>query len=397
MWKQKDFAFNRNEIAGAFGDIGTDFPILIAMILAAGLHAPSVFIIFGCMQILTGIIYKRPMPVQPLKAMATIVITGKIAGPIVLGGGLSIGILMLFFSTTGILEKIAKLVPKSVVRGLQLGLGISLSMLAFKEYIPSDSTKGYILSAISFLFIILLIDNRKIPASLIVIIFGFVYSLFFHFETYSKFSNFETNLPKIYVPNLEMISKGFILLTLPQIPLSIGNSILATKQISDDLFPNRKPISIKQIGLSYSIMNLISPFFSGIPCCHGAGGMVGHYTFGGRTGVSVLLYGMFYLLSGLFIGNGLDILIKAFPLPILGTLLFFEALSLILLTKDSFQNSKEFIIVIMTGLLASGLPYGFLIAMIVGTSIHYASIGFKTFTSIGGGNKNLDPIKETIE
>ncbi|TGL14932.1 hypothetical protein EHQ42_12545, partial [Leptospira levettii] len=122
-----------------------------------------------------------------------------------------------------------------------------------------------------------------------------------------------------------------------------------------------------------------------------------HYTFGGRTGVSVLLYGMFYLLSGLFIGNGLDILIKAFPLPILGTLLFFEALSLILLTKDSFQNSKEFIIVIMTGLLASGLPYGFLIAMIVGTSIHYTSIGFKTFTSIGGGNKNLDPIKETIE
>ncbi|MCW7503028.1 putative sulfate/molybdate transporter [Leptospira paudalimensis] len=387
MWKQKDFAFNRNEIAGAFGDIGTDFPILIAMVLAAGLHAPSVFIIFGCMQILTGIIYKRPMPVQPLKAMATIVITGKIAGPIVLGGGLSIGILMLFFSTTGILEKIAKFVPKSVVRGLQLGLGISLSMLAFKEYIPSESAKGYILAGISFLCIILLIDNRKVPASIVVIFFGFMYSLFFHFETYSTFSKFEINLPKIYVPNLEMILKGFILLTLPQIPLSIGNSILATKQISDDLFPNKKPVTIKKIGFSYSIMNLISPFFSGIPCCHGAGGMVGHYTFGGRTGVSVLLYGLFYLLSGLFMGNGLDILIKAFPLPILGTLLFFESLSLILLIKDSFQNSKEFIIVIMTGLLASGLPYGFLIAMIVGTSIHYTSIGFKTFTSIGDKNR----------
>ncbi|MBL0954932.1 MAG: putative sulfate/molybdate transporter [Leptospira sp.] len=387
MWKQKDFAFNRNEIAGAFGDIGTDFPILIAMVLAAGLHAPSVFIIFGCMQILTGIIYKRPMPVQPLKAMATIVITGKIAGPIVLGGGLSIGILMLFFSTTGILEKIAKFVPKSVVRGLQLGLGISLSMLAFKEYIPSESTKGYILAGISFLCIILLIDNRKVPASIVVIFFGFMYSLFFHFETYSTFSKFEINLPKIYIPNLEMILKGFILLTLPQIPLSIGNSILATKQISDDLFPNKKPVTIKKIGFSYSIMNLISPFFSGIPCCHGAGGMVGHYTFGGRTGVSVLLYGLFYLLSGLFMGNGLDILIKAFPLPILGTLLFFESLSLILLIKDSFQNSKEFIIVIMTGLLASGLPYGFLIAMIVGTSIHYTSIGFKTFTSIGDKNR----------
>ncbi|WP_244935675.1 putative sulfate/molybdate transporter [Leptospira bouyouniensis] len=182
-----------------------------------------------------------------------------------------------------------------------------MSILAFKEYIPSESTNGYILSAISFLFIILLIDNKKIPASLVVIIFGFLYSLISHFDTYSSFSKFEVNIPKLYVPNLEFILKGFILLTLPQIPLSIGNSILATKQISDDLFPNKKPITIKKIGLSYSIMNLISPFFSGIPCCHGAGGMVGHYTFGGRTGVSVLLYGLFYLLSGLFLGNGIKL------------------------------------------------------------------------------------------
>ncbi|ABZ95161.1 Conserved hypothetical protein [Leptospira biflexa serovar Patoc strain 'Patoc 1 (Ames)'] len=393
MWKKSEFVFNRNEIAGAFGDIGTDFPILVAMVLASGLHAPSVFIVFGFMQILTGLIYQRPMPVQPLKAMATIVITQKIAGPIVLGGGLAIGVLMLFFSMSGILDQIAKLIPKSVIRGLQLGLGISLSFLAFKEYIPSEQTNGYVLSAISFVLILLLIDNKKIPASLVVIILGLIYSFLFHFDTFSSITKFEIHYPNLNVPSLELILQGFVLLSLPQIPLSIGNSILATKQISDDLFPNKEPITIKKIGLSYSVMNLISPFFGGIPCCHGAGGMVGHYTFGGRSGVSVLLYGIFYLISGLFMGDGLEFFIKAFPLPILGTLLIFEALSLILLIKDSIQNHIEFIIVILTGLVACGLPYGYLIAMFIGTGIHYASKRFLTFSMLGDRQLVKNPNK----
>jgi hypothetical protein len=84
--------FNRGELSGAFGDIGTDFPLIVAMILAAGLHSPSVLIIFGSMQVLTGLVYRMPMPVQPLKAMATIVISQKIPGPVLFGGGIAIGI-----------------------------------------------------------------------------------------------------------------------------------------------------------------------------------------------------------------------------------------------------------------------------------------------------------------
>ena len=187
--------FNRREFAGAFGDIGTDLPLLVAMILAAGLDTPSVFIVFGSMQILTGLIYKMPMPVQPLKAMATLVITGKIAGPIVLGAGIAIGTIMFFLSLFGFLDRLTKSIPKAVVRGLQFGLGVSLCVLACKEYIPAEQTKGYILAAISFFIIILLLDNKKYPASLFVILLGIVYALTFHFHLTIIQSSIEVHIP----------------------------------------------------------------------------------------------------------------------------------------------------------------------------------------------------------
>ena len=293
--------FNKQEFAGAFGDIGTDFPLIIAMILAANLHAPSVLIVYGLMQILTGLTYKIPMPVQPLKAMATLVIAQKIAGPILLGAGLSIGLVMLVLSFTGLLDKLTKLVPKAVIRGLQLGLGISLCSLACKEYIAADKLWGYLLAFGAFLIVIFFIDNKKFPASILVIGLGFLYAFIVSVDFQALFQAIGVSFPRMTVPAVEDVSKGFVLLALPQIPLSLGNSIMATKQVTSDLFPERTDLTVKKIGITYSLMNLIVPFLGGVPVCHGAGGMIGHYTFGGRTGGSVIIYGLFYIGIGIFL------------------------------------------------------------------------------------------------
>jgi len=127
--------FDRNELSGAFGDIGTDFPPLVSMILIAKLDTASVLVMFGLMQILTGLIYRMPMPVQPLKAMAVLVITQKLSGRILYGGGLAIGVMMLVLAATGLIEWVARAVPKSVVRGIQFGLGLQLASLALKDYV----------------------------------------------------------------------------------------------------------------------------------------------------------------------------------------------------------------------------------------------------------------------
>ncbi len=379
----KGIKFNKQEFAGAFGDIGTDFPLIVAMILAAGLHAPSVLIVFGLMQIFTGIVYKLPMPVQPLKAMATIVITQKVAGSVLLGAGLAIGLVMLLLSITGILDKLTKLVPKPVIRGIQLGLGISLCSLAFKEYISADKFLGYGLALAAFLIIIYFIDNKKFPASLLVIGLGFLYAFTFNIDFQTLYHSVGINLPQFSLPNPDNILKGFLLLALPQIPLSLGNSIMATKQVSGDFFPERTDLTVKKIGLTYSLMNLTAPFISGIPVCHGAGGMVGHYAFGGRTGGSVIIYGLLYITIGLFFGNSFSEIIKVFPLPILGVILLFEGVSLILIMKDIVADKRGLVITVLVGVIAFGLPYGFIISIIIGTILYYLPIQLTTLKNIG--------------
>ncbi|MCX8104617.1 MAG: putative sulfate/molybdate transporter [Ignavibacterium album] len=379
----KGIKFNRQELAGSVGDIGTDFPLIVAMIIAAGLHTPSVLIVFGMMQIITGLIYRMPMPVQPLKAMATLVIAQQIGGNILLGAGLSIGIIMFLLSVTGFLTKISEVVPKAVTRGIQLGLGINLSLLAFQKYIPNLGINGFILALISFIIIIAFIDNKKYPASIIVLLLGALYILFFDNSSIIFRNALGFNLPKFSFPTIEDITKGFLLLALPQIPLSIGNSIIATKQVAQDLFPEKPPVTVKKIGLTYSLMNLFIPFFSGIPSCHGSGGMIGHYTFGGRTGGSVIIYGLFYVFIGLVFGNAFDSVVKIFPLPILGVILVFEGFSLMLLVRDLLNHQKDFVIAILVGIIAAGLPYGFVISIIIGTIVYYLPVELKTFVQIG--------------
>ena len=78
---------DRNELAGAFGDIGTDLPLIIGMILAAGLDSASVLIVFGMMQVFSGLRYGMPMAVQPLKAVAAIVIAQRLSGATIHGAG----------------------------------------------------------------------------------------------------------------------------------------------------------------------------------------------------------------------------------------------------------------------------------------------------------------------
>ncbi|MGL5511130.1 MAG: putative sulfate/molybdate transporter, partial [Microcoleaceae cyanobacterium] len=367
---KSNIKFNRHELAGAFGDLGTDLPLIVGVILAADLRSTDVLVIFGVMQILTALYYQIPMPVQPLKAMSALVIAQKLDGSILYGAGVAIGLIMLLLSLTGGLDWLARIVDKSIIRGIQFGLGLQLSLLALKDYIPSQGINGYILATIAFFITVIFISDRHYPAAILVIILGLIYALTSQVNLWELMGQVSFQLPQWQAVSRENIVTGFLLLALPQIPLSLGNSILATKQIATDLFPE-KPISIRQISLSYSLINLVSPWFGGMPTCHGSGGMAGHYAFGGRTGGSVIIYGSIYLIIGLFFGPVFQEIVKVFPLPILGILLLFEGLTLILLLKDLTESTTKLSISILVGLIACSLPYGYLIGMIIGLILVY--------------------------
>src|SRR5439155_18484116 len=175
--QERRIRFDRNELSGAFGDMGTDFPLIAGMILAAGLNPASVLTLFGSMQILTGLLYGIPMPAQPLKAMAVIVISQKASGAMLYGAGLAIGLVMLVLAGTGLLGVLANAVPKSVVRGIQFGLGLQLATLALRDYVPAEGSGGLVLAGLAFLLTLLLLGNRRIPPAPLVLALGFAFAL----------------------------------------------------------------------------------------------------------------------------------------------------------------------------------------------------------------------------
>lgn len=363
--------FNRNEFSGSFGDIGTDFPLIAGMILASNLDVASVFVMFGLMQILTGIVYGLPMPMQPLKAMAVLVITQNIQSPVLFGAGFAIGLVMLVLSLSGILNWLAVKIPSCVVRGIQFGLGLSLASLALTKYVPSMGYDGYALALFSFVIMVVLLGNRRWPPGVFVIGLGLLYAIFFRVDFNSLSSGAGFRLPQFFLPGARDILTGFVLLALPQLPLSISNSVIATNKTVHDLFPERN-ISVKKIGMTYALINLVVPFFKGIPVCHGCGGLAGHYALGGRTGGSVIIYGAVFVVIGLMFSGAFHQVIQFFPQPILGVVLFFEALTLMLFIRDQAQSKRDTAIALLVALIALTLPQGYVVGLIIGTILYYS-------------------------
>ncbi len=202
-------------------------------------------------------------------------IARKLPAATLYGAGLSIGTLMLLLTLTGTLEWLARVIPKSVVRGIQFGLGLSLAKIAASNYVLAESWPGYLLAAASFAIVAVFMGNRRLPPALLVILLGVLYALVFRMDPAALGQGIGVSLPRINLIRWPDIMTGFLALALPQIPLSIANSVVATNQTLGDLFPDRK-VGIRRIGLSYSLMNLVNAWLSGVPTCHGTGGLAGH-------------------------------------------------------------------------------------------------------------------------
>lgn len=363
---------DRNELAGSFGDIGTDLPLLIGMIAAAGLDAATVFAVFGALQILTGLLYGLPMPMQPLKAMAVLVIAQGIAGPTLFGGGLAIGAIVGVLALTGALEWLARVIPRCVVRGVQVGLGLSLATLALKQYVPAQGTAGWALAGGGFVIMLALWGNRRTPAGLVLIALGVIYALIWRVDGSAVAAGIGLHLPKPYLPSLDDVLAGAVVLALPQLPLSLSNSLIATRQTIHDLFPQRA-VSIQRIGLTYSLINLVAPLIGGVPVCHGCGGLAGHYAFGARTGGSVVLYGSMFVVLGMVFGGVASQVVEVFPYPVLGVVLLFEGLVLMRLIRDTADSRRDLTIALFVSVVALTVPQGYVVGLAAGTVMYYLS------------------------
>src|SRR5450631_882769 len=156
--------FDRMEWAGAFGDLGTLIPFVVAYIAVLKIDPFGILFTFGAAMVICGFYYKTPFPVQPMKAIGAVATTqaaqtAVITQAAVYSASLVTGVLWLILGLTGAATHIARLVPRCVVIGIILGLGLGFMLEGIKMM-----NTDWIVAAVGFVGTLILLTNRAIPA-----------------------------------------------------------------------------------------------------------------------------------------------------------------------------------------------------------------------------------------
>jgi MFS superfamily sulfate permease-like transporter len=365
--------FDLPEWTGAFGDLGTLIPFVAAYISVLKMDANGLLLAFGAALIVVGSIYRTPFPVQPMKAIGAAAVsqTALAAGmsaAVVVGAALSTGLLWLLLAATGIARRAATWVPRSALLGVIMGLGFTFML----EGIRMMSTSPWIAGGLLALTLVLL-SRPRMPAMLVLLGMGIVIALFEQPGLAGELSRLRPGfkLPAIAWGALSWsdVWAGFVLLALPQLPLTFGNAFMSITEENNRLFPDRS-VSERAVAYSTGLMNVGSSLLGGIPMCHGAGGMAGHVQFGARTGGSSVILGSVLLISGLFLSASIDTVFKIFPQCALGVILFLAGIQLALGSRESGEVKVDRFVVLATAAFAM---WNVGAAVLFGIAAHQAS------------------------
>jgi MFS superfamily sulfate permease-like transporter len=343
------------EWAGAFGDLGTLVPFVVAYIAVLKMDPFGVLFAFGAAQLICGLYYKTPFPVQPMKAIGAAAVTQAaqtliITPATVYGAGLVSGAIWLILGLSGAAARITKLVPRFVVIGIVLGLGLSFMI----DGIKLMSTE-WLLAAIGLLGTLLLLTNRAVPAMFLLLLFGAVCGLIQDPAVAHALSGVRVQfrLPSFALAAISWhdLWVGALFLALPQLPLTLGNAVIAVREENNRLFSDR-PVSDAMIATSTGLMNLAGSALGGVPMCHGAGGMAGHVAFGARTGGAPIILGAILLTLAFCFSGSIEAILTVFPQAVLGVILFLTGAQLSLGSCDFSKNKGERFITLATAAFA---------------------------------------------
>jgi MFS superfamily sulfate permease-like transporter len=365
--KQKNL-YNRMEWAGAFGDVGTLIPFVVAYITILKMPPLGLIFMFGIMLLASGLYYRTPLPIQPMKAIGAAAIAGGISPAALYGSGFTTGLFWLLAGITGILRPIAKLATKPVVRGIMLGLGLTFMVDGINRMKTAP-----VLAGIALVVTYLLLTNPKFPAMFVLLIIGIVSAVIMNPQLLSELAKIHIgfSMPVFSLPMITWndLVTGTLLFTLPQIPLTLGNAVIAITAENNELFPDR-PVTEKKIAISQGIMNLIAPLFGGIPMCHGAGGMAGHVRFGAKTGGALVILGTLLLFVALFFSDSVSIIFRIFPNAILGVILFFAGSELAIVVKDIGVKKSDFYVMLLVAAFAMwNMGVAFLVGVVMDNAL----------------------------
>ncbi|HZD24691.1 MAG TPA: putative sulfate/molybdate transporter [Alphaproteobacteria bacterium] len=316
-----------SDIGGAFGDLGTFLPHVLGAITVAGLAPVGVLSGFGLCYVATGLFYRLPIPVQPMKAVSAVLITSGLSAGEIAASGLCLGLVLLVLGITGAISRFARIVPQSVITGLQLGLGITLALLSL-ELMAGQPWLGIVTA------VLLLATLRvpRCPATLVALGAAIVLGHFADVDAaWPDIAWAAPAWPVWRLPGLGDFERALGSAVLPQLPLTLTNAVIVTAALAHDFYGERAARATpRNLALSSGLANLLLAPFGALPMCHGAGGLAAHRRFGARTGLAPVILGILLLGLGIMLADQAGSLLALVPLAAVGALLLFSAADLAL-------------------------------------------------------------------
>lgn len=303
------------------GDFGTLFPLAVGYIVYCGMNPAGFLVMMGLTNIVTGLVYRLPMPLEPMKALAVMAIAQRWPPSLIYASAFGSGVIWLILGFTGIIDRISILTPRSVTRGIQVALGILMGWEGLKALSTS-----WMLGISALAIVLLLRNNKYAPASVVLMVLGvtLVFVPLGALGARGTLSLAEA-LPSFTIPPLTTFSPGevwrsMVLAGFAQVPLTLANAVIAASALISRYFPD-KPVPERRLAINMGIMNVVVPFFGGMPMCHGAGGLAGQYYFGARTGGTNIMEGTLEICLGLFFATTIHSILGYFPQAIIGAMM----------------------------------------------------------------------------
>lgn len=352
------------DLSGAFADLGTFLPLVVAIIAIRGFDAASVLIGFGLFAIAVALIYRRPIPIQPMKVISALIIAGGLSADAVAASGLIIGVVLCLLAAVGAVTVLARWVPPTVLSGVTVGLGLYLALMGGRLVVQEPAVGAVAAVGLAAIW---LTPVRPL-ASLAVLVGGIAWGVV------QLSGEWPTLAPGLYWPTLALpatdaFRAAAIEAVLPQLALTLTNAVLVPATIAADFFPQDKE-RLKPARFAYStgVFNVLLAPMGAIPMCHGAGGLVVQHRFGARSALAPLLFGTACLVLGLFYGPASLSLLQLVPLSAVGVLLTFAGVSLALSRRLPNQSMGEMGVIVITA--ATCLAYNVAAGLLAGWLLH---------------------------
>ena len=340
------FEVRYGELTGALGDSITVLPIVVALGVLTPVSIPHALLLFALFQIVWGVGYSLPISVEPMKALAGLVIAGALGYGEFLAAGLLAGAVLLAVGLTGTLGRVERFVGRPVVRGVQFAVALLLleTGVGLAAGTPSMAALGVVVALVAAL------AGYQRSVALAVLAVGTVVALT------------SSGLPGLSLPTVTVFPTGRPVLsvavlegTAAQLAMTVGNAAVATSLLLFDLFD--ADVSTDSLSVSMGVMTLVAVPLGGLPMCHGSGGLAGKYAFGARTGTANLVLGVLYAGAAVVATVWL-----AFPMAVLGVLLAVVAARL---GRVAFDTDHPWVVAAI-GLLAVVTNVG--VAFLAGTA-----------------------------